>query len=102
MKQQAEIGSGCDQVSESKAAVTTIALQHRRLNVRYWHFADIDAARFNVRFRTLFGHQSMARLCRRMTQSGHLARIFATLAQDSPQPKIIHDLEGPAVALQLC
>jgi hypothetical protein len=41
-------------------------------NGRFWHFGDIDAARFNVRFRALFGHQSMARLCRRMTQSGLL------------------------------
>lgn len=40
-------------------------------NGRFWHFGDIDAVRFNVRFRALFGHQSMARLCRRMTQSRH-------------------------------
>src|SRR6476469_8889431 len=31
MKQEAEIGSGCDHVSQFKAAVTTIALQHRTL-----------------------------------------------------------------------
>ena len=40
-------------------------------NGRFWHFGDIDPARFNVRFRALFGHQSKARLCRRMTLSGH-------------------------------
>ena len=38
---------------------------------RFWHFGDIDAALFNVQFRATFGHQSVARLCRRMTQSGH-------------------------------
>jgi hypothetical protein len=36
-----------------------------------WHFSDIEAARFNVRFRTLFGHQRIANLCRRMTLSRH-------------------------------
>ena len=38
-------------------------------NVCYWHFGDIPAARFDVWFRALFGHQRMAGLCRRMTQS---------------------------------
>jgi hypothetical protein len=40
-------------------------------NVGYWHICDIDAALFNVRFIALFGHQRIARSCRRMTHSGH-------------------------------
>ena len=43
---------------------------------RMWHFSDIDAAWFNVRFRALFRHQRMARLCRRMTQSRHSLPCF--------------------------
>ena len=35
--------------------------------VHTWHFGDIRAARLDVRFRALFGHQRVARLCRRMT-----------------------------------
>jgi hypothetical protein len=31
------------------------------LNVRSWHFGDIEASWFNVRFMALFGHQTMAR-----------------------------------------
>jgi hypothetical protein len=29
------------------------------LNVAFWHFSEIEPARFNVRFRTLFGHQRL-------------------------------------------
>jgi hypothetical protein len=32
------------------------------VKVSLWHFGDIDAARFNVRFLAPFGHQHMARL----------------------------------------
>jgi len=43
-------------------------------NVRFWHSGDIHAARFNVWFRALFGHQRVALLCRRLTQSGNPGR----------------------------
>ena len=39
------------------------------IDVRSWHFCDIEAAWSNVRFRALFGHQRVARLCRRMTDA---------------------------------
>jgi len=41
----------------------------RMRDVRCWHFSDIEPARFNVRFRALFGHQRMAGLGRRVTHS---------------------------------
>jgi hypothetical protein len=42
--------------------------------VRLWHFSDMQAAWSNVWCRALFGHQRVARLCRRMTLSGRLWR----------------------------
>ena len=46
-------------------------------------FGDIHAASFNVRFRALFGHQGVARLCRRMTQTRHSASMAFT------QPSVV-------------
>ena len=48
------------------------------IDVRSWHFGDIHAARFNVWFQALFGHQRVARLRRRLTLSGH--------SRPSPRP----------------
>jgi hypothetical protein len=61
------------------------------INVRSWHFGDIEAAPFNVRFRASFGHQRIARSCRRMTPNGHVATAAAVhgkgLAGRSAQPE---------------
>ena len=46
-----------------------------------WHFGDIDAAR-DLRLPALFGHQSMVRLCRRMTQSGLSGLGLTTFASN--------------------
>lgn len=35
-----------------------------------WHFGVIEAALFNVRYRSLFGPPRVGRSCRRMTLSG--------------------------------
>ena len=48
----------------------------RAPRVRLWHFGDIDASRFNARFRAPFGHQSVVRLGRRLTLSGLSQRVF--------------------------
>ena len=41
-----------------------------RRGVRLWHLADIKAARLNVRFRALFGHQRVACLTDEKNPSG--------------------------------
>ena len=41
-----------------------------RLDVRFWHFADIPPAPTNVRYRGYSGHDANWPLCRLMTQSG--------------------------------
>ncbi len=37
-----------------------------------WHFSDIEASRFNVRFHALFGSQCVTRPCRRMTLTARM------------------------------
>jgi hypothetical protein len=63
----ADTGNVAQEPRSSPGEHKTIPGDH----VRFCHFGDIHAARFNVWFRALFGHQRVARLCRRMTHSGH-------------------------------
>jgi hypothetical protein len=49
-----------------------------RDRVCLWHFSDIEPARFNVRFRALFGHQRMPGLGRRVTESGRNCKVTWT------------------------